>query len=176
MFTAAMAATLCFFIACNTPTGQGGNDAAAQKNLAAAHAINDAIQSGDVSKLNDVIAKDAVDHAGPMGEIKSGDSIIAMLGKIHTMATDMKMETIKELADTVYVFQWMRFTGTSASPEMGPIGVKFDMTAIEVSKFSNGKLTEHWEFMQPADIMKMMNSQPPNMNNMDMKKDSAMKK
>ena len=67
----------------------------------------------------------------------------------------------------------MRFTGTAATADMGmKPGTKFDMTAIEVSKFNNeGKATEHWEFMQPADMMKMMPQ-----NDMGKKMDSTMHK
>ncbi|HVT85125.1 MAG TPA: hypothetical protein VHD35_07965 [Chitinophagaceae bacterium] len=37
-----------------------------------------------------------------------------------------------------------------------PAGTKYDMTAIEVTKMKDGKATEHWEFMQPSEMMKMM--------------------
>jgi hypothetical protein len=149
-------------MSCNTNPGASAgstrsNDAA-QKNLEAAHAVNAAILSGNVSNLDSFIASDAVDHAGMAGEIKGVDSIKAELAKIHIMSADMKSETIKELADSEYVFQWMRYTGTASTADMGmPVGTKYDITAIQVSKFnSDGKATEHWEFMQPADMMKMM--------------------
>jgi hypothetical protein len=42
-------------------------------------------------------------------------------------------------------------------PSMGmPAGTNVDMSPIEVSKFKDGKATEHWTFMQPAEMMKMM--------------------
>ena len=131
----------------------------AQKNLDACKIINNAIETGDVSKLDQAIAADAVDHAGMTGDIKGLDSIKASLVKIHTWA-DMKTEVIKELADDEYVFQWVRFKGTAKTTDMGlPVGGTFDLTAIEVSKFKDGKAVEHWEFMQPSDMMKMMEPQ-----------------
>lgn len=134
------------------------NNDAGEKNLAASHEITKSIESGDVSKLGDYIATDAVDHAGmPKGDVKGLESIKSELGKMHSMAKDMKMETIKELADGEYVFEWLRGTGTSLSPEMGfPVNTKFDMNTVEVSRFKDGKVSEHWSFMQPADMMKMM--------------------
>jgi len=168
-------AMLCCCISCNSGTGTSDNttSSAAQKNLDACRGVNKAIETGDVSNLDSFIAADAVDHAGMMGDIKGVDSIKAELAKIHNMASDMKMETVKELADDEYVFQWLRFTGTAATGDMGMTpGTKFDMTAIEVSKFNNeGKATEHWEFMQPTDMMKMMPQ-----NDMGMKMDSAVHK
>ncbi len=161
----------CLCMSCNDKSG--GTDSTTQKNLDAEHAVNKAIETGDVSKLGDYIATDAVDHADPKGDLKGLDSIKAMLGKIHTMGTDMKSETTKELADNDYVFQWMRFTGTATTADMGtPAGSKYDMSAIEVSKFKDGKVVEHWEFMEPREMMKMMPPQPAPMQN---KVDTTMK-
>lgn len=149
-------ASLC--MSCNDKSG--GTDPATQKNLDACHAINKAIETGDMSKIGDYIAADAVAH-GEKGDIKGLDSIKSLLGKIHTSATDMKMDIIKELADNEYVFEWMHFTGTSATADMGmPVGTKYDMNAIEVSKMKDGKSVEHWEFMTPQEMMKMMPPQP----------------
>jgi predicted SnoaL-like aldol condensation-catalyzing enzyme len=35
------------------------------------------------------------------------------------------------------------------------------MTAIEVVRFKDGKAVEHWSFMEPREMMKMMAQQPP---------------
>jgi ketosteroid isomerase-like protein len=152
--------------ACNNDEKKeaGGGDDAAKKNLAAVNAINKAIETGDVSKLGDVIAADAVDHgANPMGiDVVGVDSIKAVLGKLHTMADSMKATVTKELADGEYVMQWLRFTGISKSMEMGvKPGEHYDMNAIELCKMKDGKITEHWEFMQAKDMMKMVASMPP---------------
>ncbi|HWC54023.1 MAG TPA: ester cyclase [Chitinophagaceae bacterium] len=158
---------ICALLSCSGGNS-GGMSATAKKNLDACNAINAAILSGDVSKLGDYISADAVDHSGGRGDIKGLDSIKASLASIHNMSTDMKVVTIKELADDDYVFQWQRFTGTSSSADMGmPAGTKYDMAAIEVSKMKDGKAIEHWEFLQPSDMMKMMSqSQQATMSNM----------
>ena len=150
----------CFCISCNDKSGS--TDSTTQKNLDAIHGINKAIETGDVSKLGDYIATDAIDHAGPKGDVKGLDSIKAIIAKMSTYSKDAKTETIKELADNEYVFQWLHFTGTSTSSEMGmPPGTKYDMNALEVSKHKDGKATEHWEFMSPQEMMKMMPPPPP---------------
>jgi hypothetical protein len=41
-------------------------------------------------------------------------------------------------------------------------GDKFDSKSMEVSRFKNGKVVEHWTLMEPAEMMKMMGgAQPP---------------
>ncbi len=133
-------------------------DSVAVKNLAAAHAINRAIESGDMSNVGDYIATDALDHSGEHGDVVGLDSIKAELAPVHKLAAnDLKFEVVKDLADSDYVFQWERMTGTAATAGMGvPVGSKFSVATLGVTRFKNGKATEHWEFMQPADMMKMM--------------------
>jgi hypothetical protein len=133
-------------------------DSAGLKNLAAANAINRAIESGDMSNVGDYIAADALDHSGEHGDVVGLDSIKAELAPVHKLAAnDLKFGVVKELADSDYVFQWERMTGTAATAGMGvAVGSKFSVATMGVTKFKNGKATEHWEFMQPADMMKMM--------------------
>lgn len=151
---------LAFLLAsCNVKKTDSTDNDAKEKNLTAITEINKAIESGDVSKLDQYIAADAVDHASPAGDIQGIDSIKSMLGRVHKMGTNMKMENIRTVADGEYVFQWMRLTGTTASSDMGmPAGSNYDINAVQVTKFAGGKVVEHWEFMQPADMAKMMGS------------------
>lgn len=149
-----------FCISCNNPAGDtktGDNKMSeqAEKNLAASHIVSDAFGSGDISKIDSAVASDFVDHTdrGDMGR----DSLKAMIKMVHATNQDMKMEIIKELADDEYVFSLMRFTGTSDGTMMpkGP----YDMQAIQVVKFRDGKAVEHWEYMEPREMMKMMPQQ-----------------
>ena len=81
-----------------------------------------------------------------------------MVSLVHRTNKDMKMEILKELADNEYVFTWMRFTGTSDGSMM-PAG-PYDMRAIQVTKCNDGKIVEHWEFMETREMMKMMAQMP----------------
>jgi hypothetical protein len=128
------------------------------KNIATVHAINDAISSGDVAKLDQYIAKDGVDHSGEHGEVKGLDSIKAELAHMHDTYKDLKLESIQDAANNDYVFSLTRFKGTNTVASMGaPAGTNFDMTSVGVTKFnSDGKATDHWEYMSMNDAMKMM--------------------
>jgi predicted SnoaL-like aldol condensation-catalyzing enzyme len=140
------------------PNVQPAVDSAAIKNLDATHLINKAFETGDFSTVRSVIADDAVDHAGPTGDVKGGDSIVALMKDWYKMATNMKSTIIKEFADKDYVIQWMNSSGTMAVDGFGmKKGQSYSSDAVEVTKFnSEGKATEHWTFMTMADMMKMM--------------------
>lgn len=129
----------------------------AKKNLEAMHGITNCFDSKDFSKLGDYIAEDGIDHAGQQGDIKGLANMKAEFTKMVAAYEGSKTEVIKEMADDEYSMTWQRYTGTMKMDQDGmKAGDKFDMSAIEVAKFKDGKAVEHWTFMQPSDMAKMM--------------------
>jgi hypothetical protein len=159
----------CFFISCNN-AGTGGMSDKAKKNLDNSKAIAAMFEKGDFSKVGDYIADDAVDHAGPNGEIKGIDKIKAQFAMFGSMMTDAKNEEVKNLADDDYVFMWMKqsWTATKDDPMMHlKAGEKGHMETIEVTKHNaDSKITDHWSFVSMDEMMKMM-PQQGNMGNMN---------
>ncbi len=147
---------LCFAISCNNDKKGGGMSDKAKKNLDGNAAINKAVESGDLSKLGDYIADDAVDHSD-QGDVKGLAAIKEELAKYSQQAENMKAETIKEFADDDNVIAWYNYSGTMKIDQMGmKKGDSYKMMGVEVSKWKDGKATEHWTFMLPADMAKMM--------------------
>jgi predicted SnoaL-like aldol condensation-catalyzing enzyme len=149
----------CFLLsACNEKDpGNGGRSETARKNLDAFHVVDTAFQTGDISRIDSVVASDFVDHT-PKGDYNR-DSLKNMITIMKNAGT-MKSEIKKEFADDEYVMAWMHWTGTSdgSIPDL-PAG-PYDMNGIEVVRFKDGKAVEHWAFMDARDMMKMMSSMP----------------
>jgi predicted ester cyclase len=142
-------------IACNSDAG--GMSATAKKNKDVNDAITKAYEAGDFSKMGDYIAADAVDHGGSTGEVKGLDNIVADMKKYHEQMPDMKMETFRTMADDEYVMTWGKMSGTAKTDGMGmKAGQKMEVNSVDVAKFKDGKAVEHWIFMDPNDMMKMM--------------------
>ena len=165
------AGLICFITACNNSgeksatadttaaaSPSSASSSAGDKNIATVHAVNDAIASGDLSKIDQYVATDGIDHSGEHGDIKGLDSIKANFKRFHDEYPDMKLESVQDAASGDYVFSLSRFTGTNKVASMGaPAGTHFDMTSVQVVKFgSDGKATDHWEYLSMADAMKMM--------------------
>lgn len=160
-----LAISTCLFLLCMSCNNRVDDDKAGagkisdqtEKNIAASHIVVDAFQTGDISKIDSAIASDFVDHTerGDMGR----DSLKAMIKMWHGASKDAKTEILKELADDEYVFSWMRFTGSSDGSMGMPAG-PYDMKSIEVVRFKDGKAVEHWGFMEPREMMKMMVQMP----------------
>jgi len=124
-----------------------------EKNLAAFRAVSEAFKTGDVSKIDSVVAADFVDHTerGDLGR----DSLKSMIVQVHKSMPEMKSETIKEMADGDYVFGLFRYKGTS-NGEMGMPAGPYDFKSMEVVRFKDGMAVEHWAYMEMTEMMKMM--------------------
>lgn len=165
----------CFaFFSCTN--NSGGMSDKAKKNLDNARAIAKSFETKDISKLDDYVDKDVVDHASPGGATKGIDNLKKMFQEMQNSASNSKMETVKELADDDYVYQWIKESWTQTKESMGMKPGDYSFNMIEVSKFNaDSKVTEHWSFMDVNDMMKMMPQAPMDGSTMN-KMDSTAKK
>ena len=176
IFLSAFAGLLCICTSCDSHVGttsDSGKDSTQAKNLAAFDVVSKAFDSGDTGGIDSVVADNFVDHTD-RGEVKGRDSLKAMITMMHNTMKGMKTETLNTAASGDYVYGWMHYSGNSDGAMGMPPG-PYDMTSIELVKFNDGKAVEHWAFMQPQDMMKMIGSQPAmnNMNTEKKKMDSA---
>lgn len=122
-----------------------------------------AIETGDSATLRQYIADDAVDHGGgEHGADMKGPELIKSLADVHNHITNLKFEVQQEAANGDHLFSLSRMTGTVKDPVWGmPAGMQCDMTSVDVIKIKDGKMVDHWSYMNPADMMKMMPPPPP---------------
>lgn len=160
-FTVA-ACMLVSLISCNdSATTSTSNNDVQEKNKANFKLIHNALETGDVSKLDSIIDKDIVDHGSPMGDVKGIDSVKKFFVNFHSHTKDVKIESIATATDGDYVFDYTRMTGTIVTPFMGMPAGPMDMTSIDLVKLKDGKAVEHWSFMDIRDAMKMMGGHKP---------------
>lgn len=168
---AVAACTTFFLISCSDKEDDDGMSGKAKKNSEAVQLVAKAFETGDTSKINDVVAADFVDHTerGDMGR----DSLKAAIVMMHSLMPDTKFNTIREFADDEYAATWYNLTGTSDGTMGMPKG-PFSMNSIDMVKFKDGKAVEHWSFGEIREMMKMMMGaqQPPVDTNSGEKKDS----
>lgn len=146
------------FLLLNSCTAPGGSSAeansTAQKNLAAVHMIDSAFLTGNPAAVDSVVAPDFLDHTDH-GDVRGRDSLKKMISTMGDYVKDMKMEKIRDLADSDYVFEWNRYTGNSTGAMGMPPG-PINMHAIEINKFKDGKVVEHWSYGDGKEMMEMM--------------------
>ena len=146
-------------LSCGGATPEGMSEKA-KKNLENSRAVTKMFEAGDWSKVGDYIAADAIDHGGMKGDVKGVDNIKKSFDEMGQMMGNMKNETIKEWADDDYVVMWMKETATSKVDDpmtRMKAGTTTTLNSVHVSKFNaDSKISEHWYFMDWADVMKMM--------------------
>jgi predicted ester cyclase len=99
---------------------------------------------GKLHELDQLVAADFVEHqylgeSGPQG-VKS------LIGQLRTAFPDLNMTIEDMVSSGDKVWARLRCQGTHKGPLMGipPTGRKIDTTALEVCRFSRGRLVEHW--------------------------------
>ena len=174
-----------YFISCTdtstTSTSASNMDSQAEKNRVHSKEVYQAMETGDVSKLDTFIDKDIVDHEGNMHGL---DTLKKMFANMHNAIKDLKVETIANATGDDYNFAYVRMTGTAADASMGmPAGTKIDRTYVDVVKMKDGKAVEHWGYVDQNEMMKMMGKdmspgdhRMEKNDKMEPKKDTVMKK
>jgi predicted ester cyclase len=154
---------LCFFTSCkDTSTSSTSNsttDSSSERNLENNRKVMKAIETGDSATINSLIADDAVDHQGPNNtDVKGGDAIRHWLIDMHNHMKDLKFDVIADAANEDYIFTLSSFKGTCTDGSMGmPAGTQMNQKVVDVVKVNkDGKMTEHWGFMDPKEMMAMM--------------------
>ena len=144
---------------CNNPatTATGNNQSQVEKNLANNRKVYTAIETGDVTPIDSIIATDAVDHDGPMGtDVKGKDSILHMLGDIHNHVKNIKLDVISSAAEGDYIFTLVHVTGKIDSAN-GMSGRDLDEKGVDVIKInSDNKMVDHWGFTEDQQVSKEM--------------------
>jgi len=134
-----------------------------QQNLEKNRSVYKAIETGDSATIRSLIADDAVDHQGPHGnEIKGGAAITHWLTDMHNHVKDLKFDIVADAAKGDYIFAMVDMKGTAADNSMGaPAGSNMGGKSVDVVKVKDGKMVEHWGFLDWQDVMKM--GQPSSM-------------
>lgn len=150
-----------FLFSCKESTSTTSTDTV-QRNRQHAEAIYAAFSANEPNRLDSFIAADMVDHGmGDGHEIKGIDSLKAMITDWHKHVSNLKMEIKQHASNGEYDFAWVRMTGTTKDPYMGmPANTAFDQLSVDVVKVDkDGKVLEHWGYVDPKDMMDMMSHQ-----------------
>jgi predicted ester cyclase len=121
--------------------------------------VLNALTSGNVDVLDKHMAKDIIEHdPSPMMSDKTGIARIKEdFNAYHRIFPDMNAQVHNIAVSGDYLFAYLTFTGTTSEPHMGmPANHKMTMNAVDLVRFKNNKIVEHWGFTSNEDIMKMM--------------------
>jgi predicted ester cyclase len=121
------------------PTAEQVRNEAAFRRL-----IDDGFTRADLAAVEAVIAPDVIEHQDGMGA--GPDGVKGAISFLHRAFPDFRL-TVEDLThDGDRVWARLRGRGTHLGPLMGrpPTGATFDITVIDICRFRDGQIVEHW--------------------------------
>lgn len=152
--TVVLAVVTCLVISsCTLKKEEAEMSVVAKNNLEAIRGITRCFKEKNFTNLGKYVADDCIDHSGIDGDLKGLAQMKAEYEKWAPMFDMSKRKVIKELADDEYAMVWMSFEGTMQTDDMGlKKGTVFEKTDVEIARFKDGKVVEHWTMVQPDNL------------------------
>jgi steroid delta-isomerase-like uncharacterized protein len=108
--------------------------------------FEEAINCGDLSVIDDIVAEDVVHHAGTFPDGEGADAIKGVLGALLAGFPDTRHTVEQGIAnDDIVVIRWLA-KGTHQGDFQGysPSGEPVTWTGINIFRFECGRIAESW--------------------------------
>ncbi|MFC9530338.1 ester cyclase [Streptomyces sp. NPDC057717] len=118
-----------------------------QKNIAAQTAFGEAVITGNLDALDEIVAPDSIDHDPAPGQVSGAEGYKAMFGELRAAFPDLNVEVEHLVATEDELAFAYSITGTHLGPLMGQpaTGKKVSYRGMQISRFDgDGKLVERW--------------------------------
>jgi predicted ester cyclase len=114
-----------------------------ERNLATFRALIDrGFGSGDLRAVDATCSPECVEHQDGFTDL---ESVKGGIGFLHALASDFRISIEDVVAAGDRVWARLRAQGTHSGPVLGgPTGRRFDITVIDICRFSDGLIVEHW--------------------------------
>lgn len=114
-----------------------------EQNLAAFRTLIDqGFSGGDAGVVDAVCAADLIEHQDGFAD---RESVKGGIGFLHALAPDFRISIEDVVAAGDSVWARLRAQGTHTGPAFGgPTGRTFDVTVIDICRFRDARIVEHW--------------------------------
>ena len=127
-------------------------------NIAAQVKFGEAVVSGKLEGLRDVVDAKALDHDPGPGQGLGPEGFIHYFGELRKGFPDLNIAAEKLVADDDSVALAYTITGTHQGEFMGlaPTGRKISARGVQIARFENGKLVERWGSSDQLGILQQL--------------------
>lgn len=104
------------------------------------------ISQGNLAVVDELVAVDAIDHEGMPGMPPGVEGLKALIGVLRGAFPDLPFTPDDRVAEGDKIVARLTVTGTHRGEFMGkpPTGRSVSFSAIDIIRFENGKMKEHW--------------------------------
>jgi steroid delta-isomerase-like uncharacterized protein len=129
-----------------------------QDNIEIQKKFGEAVNSGNLGKMNDLVAETCIDHDPAPNQAEGPEGYIQFFGMMRAAFPDFKVEVEHLVADEENVSFAYRVTGTHQGDFMGIPATHKTINArgMQISKFKNGKMVERWGSSDELGILKQL--------------------
>jgi len=133
-----------------------------EKNKEIQQKFGEAINTGNLENLKDLVADDVKDHDPAPNQGPGPQGYIDFFTMMRNAFPDMKVEVKQLVADEDNVAFAYTLTGTHKGDFMGVAGTGKSIKArgMQISRFENGKMVERWGSSDELGILKQIGANP----------------
>jgi steroid delta-isomerase-like uncharacterized protein len=133
-----------------------------EQNVAAQQRMGEAINTGNLNALDDVLSPDVVDHDPAPDQGPGTEGCKQFFTTMRTAIPDLHVEVEHLVADDENVASAYRITGTHQGEFQGvaATGRCIDARGVQISRFVDGKVSERWGSSDEAGIMNQLAAPP----------------
>ena len=127
-------------------------------NVEAQKKFGEAVNTGKLEMIRDVVAADAKDHDPAPMQGPGPQGFIDFFTMMRNAFPDLGLEVNHMVTDADNVSFAYTVSGTHKGAFMGvaPTGKSFSVTGLQIGRFENGKLKERWGSSDELGILKQL--------------------
>lgn len=133
-----------------------------EENKAVAQQAIEAINAGDLSKLESLVTPDGVDHAVPPGMPPTRDSAIQFLTMFRAAFPNLHYILEDVIAEEDRVVQRSTASGTMKGDFLGmpATGKSATWSEVHIVRIKDGKIVEHWASVDQLGMLQQLGLAP----------------
>jgi len=134
-----------------------------EKNLQTQNQFRDAVNSGNLEDLHNVISTDVKDHDPAEIQGKGAQGFIDFFSMMRSAFPDLHVHFEEVIADDTYVNFAYTVSGTHKGEFMGlkPTNKSFEVRGVQITKFNDdAKVIERWGSTDELGLLKQLGVQP----------------
>ncbi len=125
--------------------------------------VDEVFGKGNMAFIDEHTAPDFVEHTPSPRQEPGIAGFKKFVTDFRTAMPDLKFEVVHLMAEGDMVVIHIRETGTQTGPMMGlpASGKKMDVEGIDLIRIKDGKMVEHWGYLEQAKMMTQLGMMPP---------------
>ncbi|MEA4910342.1 MAG: ester cyclase [Anaerolineaceae bacterium] len=125
--------------------------------------VEEIFNRGNIGIMDELVAPNFVEHEELPPGIPSGrEGASQLFGMLRNAFPDFKATLVHLIAEGDKVVIHMTWTGTQKGEFMGmpPSGKRMTIPVIDILRFDEGQVTEHWGLMDSMGMMQQLGATP----------------